>query len=104
MDAETVAAMLLLKDEEEADMLQLLSSTRNETNVLYKSRTDEGYYRILIESQLNADDEKFRGFLRLNKNQFDFVLSLIHDDLNKQSTNRVKILVSQRGKLALTLR
>ena len=76
MDPETLAALILLEDED-ADILWLFS-TREETHKMYKFRNQEGYYRILIENHLDVDDEKFRGFFRLNKDHFDFVLNLVY--------------------------
>lgn len=55
---------------------------------MYKFRIQEGYY-----SHLNVDDDKFRGFLRLIKNQFrtEVLLKLVDEDLKKQSANSVKL-------------
>lgn len=63
------------------------SPYERETNEMYKFRIQEGYY-----SHLNVDDDKFRGFLRLIKNQFrtEVVLKLV-EDLKKQSANSVKL-------------
>ncbi|KAJ8970272.1 hypothetical protein NQ314_001302 [Rhamnusium bicolor] len=103
MDPETLTALVLIEDEYD-DILRLLLSTREEAHELYRSRSQEGYYRILIKTHLAADDEKFRCFLRLNRDQFDSVLNLIHVHLKKQSTNSVKIPITPKEKLALTLR
>ncbi|XP_022906222.1 uncharacterized protein [Onthophagus taurus] len=103
MDRKTLAALILLEEEEDDD-IRLLLSIREDTSELYKSRNQEGYFEILIRNHLNADDEKFRSFFRLNKEQFNFVLNLVHADLKKQSTNCVKNPISPEEKLALTLR
>lgn len=101
MDPELLAFFLM--EEEEDEFLRLLS-VREETDEMYTSRSEEGYYKILIKNHLEADNEKFRGFFRLNKDQFDFVLTLIDEDIRKQPTNTVKVPISSKEKLALTLR
>lgn len=94
----------MLLEEENDDDMRLLLSLRDKTSELYESRNEEGYYKILIQNHLNDDDEKFRSFFRLNKDQFNFVLSLVQNELKKKPTNRVKTPISPEEKLALTLR
>lgn len=57
MDPETLAALILLEDEE-AHILRVFS-IREEINEMYKFRIVITEY---IESHLSVDDEKFRGF------------------------------------------
>lgn len=92
----------LIQDEEEDDeiMLLLLSSKRNKIDSLYTSRVDEGSYLILIKRHLNLKDQKFRKYCRLNKTQFQFILSLIENDIQPMK----KGSITAEEKLFLTLR
>lgn len=92
----------LIEDEEEDDeiMLVLLSSKRNKIDSLYTSRIDEGSYQTLIKRHLNVKEYKFRRYCRLNKTQFQFVLSLIKSDIQPMK----KGSITAEEKLFLTLR
>lgn len=100
-----IAALVLLEEEEEDELeLSILLSMREGIDELFKSRKKEGYFLLLIEKHLKMDDEKFRAFFRLNKDQFNFILDLVYVDLKKQSTNYVKTPIPPEEKLAVTLR
>ncbi|KAL4104313.1 hypothetical protein QTP88_019614 [Uroleucon formosanum] len=67
----------------------------------------EGNRRIfkkLIEGHLFNNEVKFREFFRVNREQFNFILSLVKDDLTKEPTMRVPVPISPDEKLAITLR
>jgi len=52
-----------------------------ERDPLFTNRITEGYHEILINGHLKNNEIKFRNFFRINRNQFDFILNLIRDDL-----------------------
>lgn len=64
IDPKSLAALVLIEDKEIDDVMRLLMSIRNETHELYRSSSEEEYHRILIQTRLDTDDEKFRVFLR----------------------------------------
>lgn len=71
---------------------------------LYKRRNVEGYSHLLIENHVINDEETFRNFFRLNRRQFNFVISCIGTKINKLSSRRVKSPISAEQKLYVTLR
>ena len=70
----------------------------------YLKEDEEGYLKICINNHLLGDYVKFPQFFRLNELQFDFVLSLVKQDMKKSSTNCIPYPVSPEEKLGLTLR
>lgn len=51
----------------------------------------------------DLQDEYFKNYFRVDRKQFEELLSLINEDITKQDTNFRKA-VSPREKLAITLR
>ena len=97
----------LLQEEEDDDMLLLAyfeSRKRRKAHAMYQKRRTEGYSRILIRNHLVDNDETYRQFFCLNKEQIHFVLNLVGKDLEKNSYSRVKNPISLEDKLLLTLR
>lgn len=93
MNNNNILLTLLLLEEEECD--QIISATslpknRKPIHEVFKHRDSEGFYEILINRHLKNNNIKFREFFRLNCQQFDFVLSLIENQLVLQPTNRIK--------------
>lgn len=66
--------LVLLEEEEDDDLLlqYYLSLERASTNLMFQFRNEEGYFKILIQRHLNANDEMFRDYCRFNKQQFNF--------------------------------
>lgn len=96
----------LLKEEQDDDDLLLhyllvIKRKRKPIKELYKSRTQEGSFNILIERHVKGDEELFRKFSRLNYDQFNFVLSLVHEDLKSHTTRKT---ITEEEKLFITLR
>ena len=60
-----------------------------------------GTYHHLMKD-LKKDDEKFVGFFRVNKQQFEHILDRIENDVTKLNTSRESISAEER--LAVTLR
>lgn len=106
MNNSDLLSIILLEEEEEEEWLQLelLEKERCEKHDIFKKRAEEGYFSLLINSHLKGDEKKFREFFRLNPEQFNFVLSLIQEDIKKPGTNCVKYPITAEEKLALTLR
>ncbi|KAG8269958.1 hypothetical protein J6590_095672 [Homalodisca vitripennis] len=67
-----------------------------------KKRRMFGEYHHLMHD-LEADDEKFRTYFRLNKEQFDEVLDLIDQDIKKEDTT-FRESITSRERLAICLR
>ena len=69
----------LLREEEEDDQLLLNTKNKKRKSIsnLFSTRKSEGFFEKLIKGHLATDNIKFREFFRLNRRQFDFVLSLI---------------------------
>lgn len=76
----------MLEEEEDDDLLLLhYFKQRSQIDPIFRNRNDEGFYRILIERHLKSDEEKFRKFCRFNKMQFNFVVSLIDDEIKPKT-------------------
>ncbi|KAH3837059.1 hypothetical protein DPMN_110437 [Dreissena polymorpha] len=58
--------------------------------------------RIRILKELELADEEFKGYFRLNKQQFGYFLSLVEEFISKKSVTRQTIGAKQR--LAICLR
>lgn len=71
---------------------------------MYKRRNEEGTFVNLITKYLIDDEDKFQRFFRLNRNQFNFVLSAIIGKINKKPSVFVRKPISAEEKLAVTLR
>ncbi|KAF0715451.1 protein ANTAGONIST OF LIKE HETEROCHROMATIN PROTEIN 1-like [Aphis craccivora] len=98
---------ILLQEEEEDDeilLLHLSEEKRKQHDPLFTKRSTEGYHEILINGHLKNNEIKFREFFRLNRNQFDFILNLVTDDLTLNPTFFIRKPISPEEKLAVTLR
>jgi len=98
--------ILLLEEEEDDEILHwyLSEEKRKPHDPLFTKRSTEGYHEILINGHLKNNEIKFRAFFRLNRNQFDFILNLIRDDLILNPTFFIRKPISPEEKLAVTLR
>jgi len=96
--------LLLLEEEDDELLITTQSEQREKVDALFLNRKAEGYFEILISRHLIGNETKFREFLRVNKNQFDFLLSLVEVQLTKLPSNRVKKPITAAEKLALPLR
>ncbi|KAJ8929221.1 hypothetical protein NQ314_018100 [Rhamnusium bicolor] len=64
-DAHFVTLILLEKEEDEEHLLKKrLLQKRCETHVMFQTRTEEGYFNLLINAHLKEDEKKFRDFFR----------------------------------------
>jgi hypothetical protein len=68
---------------------------------IVRNRQTFGTYNHLVK-ELELADEEFKGYFRLNKQQFGYVLSLVEEFISKKSVTRQTIGAKQR--LAICLR
>lgn len=66
-----------------------------------KLRHEQGAYDNLVQ-ELRNDAIRHRGYLRMSKDSFDFLLRLIQEDLTKEDTV-LRTAISPGMKLAITL-
>jgi len=107
MDNNQLIQWLLLEEADDDDIyLQYLVNPKPKSrpNPLFKTRREEGYHQILINGHLRLDEKKFREFFRLNRGQFDYILSIIEGDLTTIPTPFVPKPITPEEKLAVTLR
>lgn len=92
-------------DDSDDDLFLLLSLCKRKRKWVHDvnlKRTKFGEFHHLIK-QLREDEVKFKDYFRMNTNQFDHLLSLIKDDIEKKSLNyRESITAVER--LAVCLR
>ncbi|KAJ8940660.1 hypothetical protein NQ314_010635 [Rhamnusium bicolor] len=104
---DAVLNWLLLEEEEEEEMLVLnfaIKPHRQSERELFKRRTKEGYGNLLIRGHFSCEDDTFRQFFHLNRQQFHFVLNHVGDCITKTPYARVVCPISAEEKLCLTLR
>lgn len=92
--------------EDDIDLLLLLltEKKRRSPHVLYRQRSVDGAYNVLVDRYLMDDDTKFREYFRLTPHLFSSVLALIKDDLDGIPTNWVQKPITAHQKLCITLR
>ncbi|RZF41021.1 hypothetical protein LSTR_LSTR002653 [Laodelphax striatellus] len=104
MGTDIIAALLLEEEGDDDDTLINLVE-RSSISQIYKTRSSEGAYNLLIKNHLmKGDGESFVKFLRLNKDQFNFVLELVKEEASKPPFSAVESPITPEEKLALTLR
>lgn len=82
-----------------------LSKTKKKSNRRYVQVSRyRRFYEVLINRHLKNNNIKFREFFRVNIQQFDFLLSLVENDITLPPSNRNKKPISPAEKLAITLR
>ncbi|KAG8319915.1 hypothetical protein J6590_081055 [Homalodisca vitripennis] len=85
--------------EEETVLLYSLTNRSKWVHPINKKREKFGEYHHLIRD-LKLDDDRFKTYFRLNKDEFEEVLSIIDEDITKKDTNCRKA-ISSRERLAL---
>ncbi|GFR17140.1 hypothetical protein TNCT_460491 [Trichonephila clavata] len=71
MDELDVALLIYLEDEQPSEE----ESNRSEENELFKNRSSEGAFEILVRRHLHYNEEKLRQYFRLTPVLFDYVLN-----------------------------
>lgn len=82
-------ALLLLKKKQlllQLEMSQLAVERRFWVHPINEKRTSLGLHATLI-NDLRDDPDKFASYLRMTPASFDYILSLVKDDLTKLDTN-----------------
>ncbi|GFT37006.1 hypothetical protein TNCV_175261 [Trichonephila clavipes] len=98
MDDLDVALLLYLEDEQSSE------ENRSEESELFKNRSSEGAFQILVCHHLHCNDEKFRQYFRLTPVLFDYVLNNIRDELTSKPYNRHKKPICPEEKLCILVR
>ncbi|GFY37600.1 hypothetical protein TNIN_414991 [Trichonephila inaurata madagascariensis] len=93
MDDLDVALVMSLEDEQSS-----------EESELFKNRSSEGAFQILVRRHLHCNDEKFRQYFRLKLVLFDYVLNNIRDELTSNPYNRHKKPICPEEKLCILVR
>ncbi|GFR25047.1 uncharacterized protein TNCT_432971 [Trichonephila clavata] len=99
MDDLDVALITYLEDEQSSE-----EESRSEESELFKNRSSEGAFQILVHSHLHCNDEKFRQYFRLTTVLFDYVLNNIRDELTSKPYNRHKKPICPEEKLCILVR
>ena len=103
MDAEIETEEQLLEEEELA--LHLLYPGRRRkiwVHSILLQRLSFGEFHTLVQ-ELESDSQRFKQYFRMSKIQFDQLLSIVEDELTKQTTH-FKRPIGARERLGLTLR
>lgn len=100
MDDLDLALLVYLEDEQSSED----ENNRMEESDLYKSRTTEGVFEILVRRHLYCNDEKFREYFRLTPVLFDYVLNQIRDELSYNPYNRHQQPICPEQKLCIFIR
>ncbi|GFY63410.1 hypothetical protein TNIN_30111 [Trichonephila inaurata madagascariensis] len=99
MDDLDVALVMYLEDEQSSE-----EESRSEESELFKNRSSEGVFQILVCRHLHCNDEKFRQYFRLTAVLFDYVLNNIPDELTSKPYNRHKKPICPEEKLCILVR
>lgn len=99
LDHEDLALLILMEDEESD-----VETSRSSECDIFKNRTTEGTFHILIRRHLITHAEKFREYFRLTPELFDFVLNHVREDLISKAYNRHKNPISPEEKLCIFIR
>lgn len=83
-------------------MLYTVTSRNKWVHPINKKRRLYGEYHHLM-NDLELDDDRFRGYFRLDREQFAEVLSFIDEDIKKEDTNYREAITSKE-RLAICLR
>ncbi|GFV81209.1 uncharacterized protein TNCV_4772371 [Trichonephila clavipes] len=98
MDDLDVALILYLEDKQSSSEENL-----SEESELFKNRSSEGAFQILVRRHLHCNDKKFKYF-RLTPVLFDYVLNNIRDELTSKPYNRHKKPICPEEKLCILVR
>ncbi|GFY60565.1 hypothetical protein TNIN_231141 [Trichonephila inaurata madagascariensis] len=99
MDDLDVALVMYLEDEQSSE-----EESRSEESELFKNRSSEGVFQILVCRHLHCNDEEFRQYFRLTAVLFDYVLNNIPDELTSKPYNRHKKPICPEEKLCILVR
>lgn len=100
MNSTDLALAIFLEDEESSSE----DEKRRSTSDLFKHRSTEGTFEILVCRHLQTNEDKFKEYFRLTPVLFDYVLGYIKDELTSKPYNRNKNPISAEQKVCLFLR
>lgn len=100
--ASTAAACLLLSAAIEDEEAQQQENKRLWIKDYRKSRKRCGNTQSLM-MELKPDSNDFKNFIRMDEESFNFILSAIRPDIEKQDT-RMRAAINPEEKLSVTLR
>jgi hypothetical protein len=84
-DIDALKIILLEEEDDEILLWYLSGKKRKEHNPLFTNRSTEVYREILINGHINNNEIKFRECFRINRDQLNFILYVIRDDLTLNS-------------------
>lgn len=93
--------------QDDIDTLVLLlteKKRRRSSHALYRQRSVDGAYNVLVDRYLMDDDTKFREYFRLTPHLFSSVLELIKSEVDGIPTNWLPKPITAHQKLCITLR
>ncbi|GFY76658.1 DDE Tnp4 domain-containing protein [Trichonephila inaurata madagascariensis] len=96
MDELDVALIIYLEDEQSSE-----EESRSEESELFKNRSSEGAFQILVRRHLHCNEEKFKQYFHLMPVLFDYVLNNIRDELTSKPYNRHKKPICPEEKLCI---
>ena len=79
--------------------MNLIPKKRKPFNNLFSERNSEEFFKNLIGGHFINDEEKFREFFRLNRQQFYFIFDSRRN--NKKPTLRIPEPISPEEKLTI---
>ncbi|XP_054740142.1 uncharacterized protein LOC129245758 [Anastrepha obliqua] len=88
---------------EKASSLPIKRAKRQWIEEWRKNKCDRGSFAFLHKELLVHDEQSYRNFLRISKSQFDYLLSLITNEIQR-SDSTMRGAIPAAEKLALTLR
>ena len=69
---------------------------------MFRLRQRYGAYQLLMAELHSSDEEKYRGFVRFKPMEFDELLKIVHEDIERHTRGRLPIPADTT--LAITLR
>lgn len=85
-------------------ILLSLKNKRRSPHKLYRQRSVEGAYNVLVDRHLLDDDTKFREYFRVSPVLFSKLLEDLKEDLEGIPTSWIRNPISAHNKLCMTLR
>lgn len=95
---------LLLEEIDDEEILLHHCEDNVDVHPMFKTRSEESCFHILVNRHLIKDDQKFREYFRLNISQFNYVLELVKEDIKTDGSQRYQYPITPEEKLAVTLR
>lgn len=98
-----IAAILLLEEEEHLALVHQCLESREKSSV-YKRREQEGAFNIFIERHLIDSESRFKAYLRVSRDLFNYILNVIEGSITTNPSYRYPRPIEPVVKLCVTLR